>query len=98
MGSSAMITHVMARMQALAKTQERFCHAHLVECARDVMHPHDPCALHDADDGCRERPLEAFAFYPVQRLADEVLVGNCDQRRQTDRDDLLQPPNELQGM
>ena len=88
----------MARMYGLAKTQDRFCHLHRVERGRDVVHPDDPCALHDADDHCREGPRQAFAFSPVQGLADEVLVGDRDQRRQTDRHDLLEPPGELQGM
>ena len=62
------------------------------------MHPHDPRALHDANDGSGERAVESIIQFPIQRLADEVFVGNRDQGWQPDRDDLLQASGELERM
>ena len=64
----------MAQVCRLSKAEDGFRHAHGGNRGRNVVHPHDPRSLGDANDGHSQRTVQAFVPFPIQRLADEILV------------------------
>src|SRR4051812_22565270 len=63
---------------------DRGKHLHGIDMRRDIMHPHDRCTVHGADDGRRQRADDTVLWRNTPRgAADGALARHPEQDRAT---------------
>ncbi|OEI67606.1 hypothetical protein Cus16_2840 [Curtobacterium sp. ER1/6] len=86
----------MPRFHGFAPAEDRLDHAHGVDALDDVVHPDDPRPEHRADGGGGQRSGQPRTTGAPEGLPHEVLVRHRGEHRVAERDDLGQPPGQLE--
>src|SRR4051794_28114989 len=86
------------RASGCASLEDHIDHVDHLPRLDDLVHPEDAGTVHRGDGARSQRPGEAFTYGEVERLTDEVLVGQADQDRPPRRHHLVESAGEVEGV
>ena len=86
----------MPHARRLAQPEDGLGHSDGVDRLGDVVHADDPRASEDTGDRPRDRSDDALAASAIEGLANEVFIGQRDERRVAEGDDFRQAADQFQ--
>src|SRR5215207_9844806 len=89
---------IVAEKGRASKAEDRLDHVRGSHRLGDIVHAKNPCSAKRTCSGGSDGGRQPICLGQASRLADEVLVRDGCEQRQTDVRDLSQPAGEFQGV